>query len=559
LFLRSNGTLVCWDDRGQLKELQAFDPNLDYANQVYLGPVYENIRDRLRKGVMPFPDYCSNCCCLMTHHPSDDGLVRQRTIETFQLEPSMGCQLDCPGCIKKAERSSWVPRTPFGHMTLKPEVVYKIVLDLKAAGIKVKKFDMQGSGEPLLNKKIWEMCGFLAEHYSDSVISICTHANAEFRPDMVMSGVNEILFAIDGVDQESYAPWRVHGNFDRAYRFMHDFSVEAAAKAPHIRRVWKYVLFSHNDTDEQLLRAQQLALDAKITTLRFVVTQLGPASSRVFEGSDIPRLDPSLNIVVDSYRIHLSQLTFSLQDLRTAIREDDLVAAQRWADFLAHSIYRLFNSRPQVAAKHKDLVEAFLESIATLPADRFGKYDWMMAKTMSGISDFLYRQASLDGLFPPLAEAVQIRRYSGMPLPRPPAFSTVSDVRKFVRSVDVDETYYLSQYPDVRAAIAEGVFSSAVEHYRANGYCEGRLPAEPELDAGWYLERYPDIAAEHGNGALPDLVAHFVHYGYREGRSSSPISFPQVDDDDGGVSPGKRYSQLLSVALGRVGVWRGWL
>jgi 4Fe-4S single cluster domain len=258
LFLRSNGTLVYWDDRGQLKELQAFDPNLDYANQVYLGHIYDNIRDRLRKGVMPFPDYYSNCCCLMTHHPFDDGLVRQRTIETFQLEPSMGCQLDCPGCIKKAERSSWVPRTPFGHMTLKPEVVYKIVLDLKAAGIKVKKFDMQGSGEPLLNKKIWEMCGFLAEHYSDSVISICTHANAEFRPDMVMSGVNEILFAIDGVDQESYAPWRVHGNFDRAYRFMRDFSVEAAAKAPHIRRVWKYVLFSHNDTDAQLLRAQQL-------------------------------------------------------------------------------------------------------------------------------------------------------------------------------------------------------------------------------------------------------------------------------------------------------------
>jgi hypothetical protein len=84
--------------------------------------------------------------------------------------------------------------------------------------------------------------------------------------------------------------------------------------------------------------------------------------------------------VVDGYLIHLSQLTFGLQDLRTAIREDDLVAAQRWADFLAHSIYRLFNSRPQVAAKHKEFVEAFLESIATLPADRFGKYDWMMPK-----------------------------------------------------------------------------------------------------------------------------------------------------------------------------------
>jgi hypothetical protein len=187
---------------------------------------------------------------------------------------------------------------------------------------------------------------------------------------------------------------------------------------------------------------------------------------------------------------------------------------------LAHSIYRLFNSRPQVAAKHKELVEAFLESIATLPAGRFGKYDWMMAQTMTGISDFLYRQASPDGVFPPLT--VQRRRYLDLPLPMPPGFSMVSDMRKFVRSVDVDETYYLSQYPDVRAAVAEGVFSSGADHYQI-GYCEGRLPAEPELDAGWYLERYSDIAAAHRNGVLPDLAAHFVHYGYREGRSSSRI------------------------------------
>jgi hypothetical protein len=43
MFLRSNGSLACWDDYGSLLTLLPFDPSLDYARDVYLGPIFKTI------------------------------------------------------------------------------------------------------------------------------------------------------------------------------------------------------------------------------------------------------------------------------------------------------------------------------------------------------------------------------------------------------------------------------------------------------------------------------------------------------------------------------------
>jgi hypothetical protein len=518
LFLRSNGTLVCWDDHGSLKDLQPFDPAKNYATDIYLGPVYEHIRARLTEGVMPFPEHCAKCFCLMTHIPMDDGRHRrERTIETFQIEPSMACQLECPGCIRKSDRRHRVARTPFGHMTLDPEILAKIVLDLKNAGVKIGKFDLQGHGEPLLNKKIWRICGFLAEHYPDSIISICTHANARFEPHMVASGVTEMLFAIDGVDQASYAPWRVHGNFDQAYRFMHDFAHVAAARAPHIDCIWKYVLFSHNDSDAQLLKAQELARAAKITSLRFVATQLGPASSRIQDASQIPRLDPLFPITVDSYRIDAGQLTAALCELQAGIASNDISAAETWAEFLATSLTRLLDSRPSAAPEYLELTKAFLIATAPLPADRFGQYDHRMARSVPGITAFLDTHAKHGDVSLVTGSALRTR-HTGATLPKPPNATTVANMRAGLANIAVDEAWYLERYPDVRQAVTATHFASATQHYRQAGYTESRLPAEPDVDQTTYLKRYRDLAKAHANGTLQNAADHFIDFGYREGR-----------------------------------------
>ncbi len=82
----------------------------------------------------------------------------------------------------------------------------------------------------------------------------------------------------------------------------------------------------------------------------------------------------------------------------------------------------------------------------------------------------------------------------------------------------VDEDWYLSCYPDVRAAVAEGRISSAANHYRTHGKRERRLPTRPVVDEAWYLLRYPDVARLIRSGSVKSAYDHFVQAGYGEGR-----------------------------------------
>jgi hypothetical protein len=90
---------------------------------------------------------------------------------------------------------------------------------------------------------------------------------------MVSSGFDELVCAIDGVDQATYEPYRVHGRFDLAWDLMRDLVEHGAAGAPLLRVVWKYVLFEHNSAPETLLRAQEMALEAGVAELVFVLTR----------------------------------------------------------------------------------------------------------------------------------------------------------------------------------------------------------------------------------------------------------------------------------------------
>ena len=55
IFLRAWGDLVCWDDAGSERLLQAWDPAVDYA-EVFLNGPYERIRRDLDHGTLP---HCS--------------------------------------------------------------------------------------------------------------------------------------------------------------------------------------------------------------------------------------------------------------------------------------------------------------------------------------------------------------------------------------------------------------------------------------------------------------------------------------------------------------------
>lgn len=89
-------------------------------------------------------------------------------------------------------------------------------------------------------------------------------------------------------------------------------------------------------------------------------------------------------------------------------------------------------------------------------------------------------------------------------------------------NVAVDEEWYLSQYPDVRAAVQDGRFKSAEDHYRKNGFKEKRLPAKPKVDEEFYLRINPDVADAVRSGQFKSGYEHYFKFGHLEGRKPSP-------------------------------------
>jgi hypothetical protein len=95
-------------------------------------------------------------------------------------------------------------------------------------------------------------------------------------------------------------------------------------------------------------------------------------------------------------------------------------------------------------------------------------------------------------------------------------------VRTLLQGIEIDESWYLRQYPDVEEAIRKKVISSAKEHFLNDGYFEGRVPFQIKVDEAWYLEQNPGVADYIARGDLMSAQQHFDENGYREGRKPFP-------------------------------------
>lgn len=82
-----------------------------------------------------------------------------------------------------------------------------------------------------------------------------------------------------------------------------------------------------------------------------------------------------------------------------------------------------------------------------------------------------------------------------------------------------DENSYLSNNPDVKAAVDAKVVQSGLEHFQKYGLKEGRVAVSPYYDEKLYLEKNPDVAAAVKAGNFKSGLEHYIQYGEAEGRS----------------------------------------
>jgi hypothetical protein len=120
------------------------------------------------------------------------------------------------------------------------------------------------------------MCEYIKSRFPTIYLYTSTNGLA-FNEDgarrLVRSGIDEVTFSLDGASQETFAIYRQRGDFEKAIRNLRAAVDEKRRRAQDVPFInWRYILFSHNDSDEEMGRARALAQDIGVDRLCWEIT-----------------------------------------------------------------------------------------------------------------------------------------------------------------------------------------------------------------------------------------------------------------------------------------------
>ncbi len=256
LFVKSNGMLSCscmryWDILADTRDIN--------AGEFYNGKIMQFIRECFAQGYEPFP-FCEGCPSRLSSFDSADHVYKWIDLH---IEPSNQCNLFCEACLCTYERST--ENAP-ARLSLDYDLYGKTLGEVHRAGLSLRNLALVGFGEPLFNSRTPDMARLARELFPKAHIFVDTNGNFGKRraEELADCGIDEIRIALDGVDQVSYEIYRQNGKFDRALQFARDLAQAIRDTKSSTRALWKYILFKHNDSDEQILAAVRLAADTGI-------------------------------------------------------------------------------------------------------------------------------------------------------------------------------------------------------------------------------------------------------------------------------------------------------
>ncbi len=184
---------------------------------------------------------------------------------SLSIEPTTACNLGCPECpsgLKKFSRET-------GKLDL--EFHKKI---LKSVGNQVFYINYYFQGEPFLHPQFLE----LIKEAKVNKIYTSTSTNAHFinkekALEIVKSGLDRLIISIDGLTQETYENYRVHGKLDNvieASKFLVNAKKELKSKTPHL--IFQFLAVKQNE--HEIPAVFKLGNEMKIDEVRIKSAQL---------------------------------------------------------------------------------------------------------------------------------------------------------------------------------------------------------------------------------------------------------------------------------------------
>ncbi|MDX5319527.1 MAG: SPASM domain-containing protein [Bacteroidota bacterium] len=184
---------------------------------------------------------------------------------SMSVEPTTSCNLRCPQCPSGLRSFS----RPTGM--LQGDLFAKLI-DEQASTLWYLTLYFQG--EPYLNPEFLEM----VKYANQKGIYTATSTNAHYLSPKnaeatVESGLNRLIISIDGIDQDSYAHYRVGGNLDKVLEGTRNMvAAKKKLKGKHLHIVWQFIVFAHNES--QIPEIQKLAKEIGVDELAIKTAQI---------------------------------------------------------------------------------------------------------------------------------------------------------------------------------------------------------------------------------------------------------------------------------------------
>jgi hypothetical protein len=247
------------------------DARSDTVSAVWTGERAAGLRRDLNAGGSKF---CGDCPLKLPlgkdEPPPQRGLDVGALPNRLYIECTAACNISCDQACCAPETG--ITRTR--HAGMLDFEIFRRVVD--EAGASLVRIDFFNYGETFLHKRAIEMCEYIKSRFPHIYLYTSTNGLA-FKEDhvrrLVHSGIDEVTFSIDGASPASYVLYRKRGDFHAAIRSLAAAAGEkqkANRDVPFIN--WRYILFTHNDSDEEMNRARTMAADLGIDRLSWELT-----------------------------------------------------------------------------------------------------------------------------------------------------------------------------------------------------------------------------------------------------------------------------------------------
>ena len=218
--------------------------------------------------------FCGDCPLKLPL--TKDEQPPSRTLDVGQLpsrlyiECTAACNISCAQSCCAPETG--ITRTRQAGM-LDYDLFTRVVDE---AGPAVGRIDFFNYGEAFLHKRALDMVEYIKSRHPQVYLYTSTNGLAlteDGARRLARSGIDEVTFSIDGATPESYAKYRQRGDFAKAIRNLSALVDEKRKNGLDVPFVnWRYILFTHNDSDAEMALARRMAAEIGVDRLSWEIT-----------------------------------------------------------------------------------------------------------------------------------------------------------------------------------------------------------------------------------------------------------------------------------------------